>query len=256
MFKVKETYIINRTLAEVNSKFNKKHIIEYTISNILKERGKINVLEVGAGEGRASLELCKRFENENVEFYVVNKSRGHGILNEKTLLKTCKKYDIEIPKKLPKVHIENAENMSFQSNKFDFIFSVVAFIHIRDKFKALKEVYRVLKPSGKALIHLDSNSKFSKSKFYTPRINIIKDNKQLLLKDVLKPYKNVKLMSFINVDPRNKKRRLFSLFIEKRSKNLNFDFKLMKTLHIDRTKKGIFEGNRGGYVDTYLSFGR
>lgn len=43
-------------------------------------------------------------------------------------------------------------NIKFPSNEFDFVYTMGTIEHIPDYEKALKEIYRVLKPGGKAII--------------------------------------------------------------------------------------------------------
>jgi ubiquinone/menaquinone biosynthesis C-methylase UbiE len=43
--------------------------------------------------------------------------------------------------------------MPFESNSFDFIYCRAAFKNFSQPVQALKEMYRVLKPGGKAVIH-------------------------------------------------------------------------------------------------------
>ncbi|RJQ21537.1 MAG: class I SAM-dependent methyltransferase [Nitrospiraceae bacterium] len=50
--------------------------------------------------------------------------------------------------------IMDATEMTFESNSFDFIFSNVVFQHIDNLEGAVKEVNRVLKPSGIAAVHI------------------------------------------------------------------------------------------------------
>jgi ubiquinone/menaquinone biosynthesis C-methylase UbiE len=54
----------------------------------------------------------------------------------------------------------NVSNMPFQSNVFDFIICVLAFKNFKEPLKALKEMHRVLKLGGTALI-MDLNRKAS-----------------------------------------------------------------------------------------------
>lgn len=48
--------------------------------------------------------------------------------------------------------IENAEHLSFPDESFDFVYSYGVLHHSADPSKAFSEVYRVLKPNGKAVL--------------------------------------------------------------------------------------------------------
>jgi ubiquinone/menaquinone biosynthesis C-methylase UbiE len=47
----------------------------------------------------------------------------------------------------------NASSMPFESDSFDFIYCRAAFKNFSEPVQALKEMYRVLKPGGRAVIH-------------------------------------------------------------------------------------------------------
>ncbi len=50
--------------------------------------------------------------------------------------------------------IENAEKLSFADNTFDIVYSFGVLHHTPNPAKAIKEVFRVLKPNGKAIVML------------------------------------------------------------------------------------------------------
>lgn len=56
----------------------------------------------------------------------------------------------------------DVQNLSFKDNTFDTIISTFVFCTVPDPISGLKELRRVLKPSGKAIFleHMKSNSKF------------------------------------------------------------------------------------------------
>ncbi len=47
----------------------------------------------------------------------------------------------------------NASSMPFESNSFDFVYCRAAFKNFSEPVQAIKEMYRVLKPGGQAVIH-------------------------------------------------------------------------------------------------------
>jgi len=47
----------------------------------------------------------------------------------------------------------NASSMPFEANSFDFVYCRAAFKNFSEPVQALNEMYRVLKPGGKAVIH-------------------------------------------------------------------------------------------------------
>ena len=94
-------------------------------------------------------------------------------------------------------------NIPFCDNSFDFIFSYLAFRYLKDKLHGLKEVHRILKKGGMALIDLGGEIKESFSdngkesfkardeKGIVPSINIIletyRNDGQLLCDNISVP---------------------------------------------------------------------
>ena len=64
----------------------------------------------------------------------------------------------------------DAQNLSFDDNTFDTIISTFVFCIVPDPISGIKEIRRVLKPSGKAIFleHMKSNSKFINIPFIFP----------------------------------------------------------------------------------------
>ena len=61
--------------------------------------------------------------------------------------------------------LQDATNLSFENNSFDFIVMGFGLRNIKEEQKALNEIYRILKPNGKFL-HLDFNNKTFLNKIY------------------------------------------------------------------------------------------
>ncbi len=57
--------------------------------------------------------------------------------------------------------IENAEQLSFRDEQFDFVYSHGVLHHTPNPINAFNEVYRVLKPGGKAIIMLYHKHSFN-----------------------------------------------------------------------------------------------
>jgi len=100
------------------------------------------VLEVGVGVGTDLVQYAK------------NGARVSGIDLTKEAIKTTKKnfklrgleYDV--------LKTDDAEKLSFKDNSFDLVCSYGVLHHTPNTDKAIKEVYRVLKPKGKAIVLL------------------------------------------------------------------------------------------------------
>ncbi len=98
------------------------------------------VLEVAPGPGYLAIELAKLGKNK---------------LTGMDISRDC----VEIARKNAReegVDVEfregNVSSMPFQDNTFDFIVCTLAFKNFKEPLKALREMYRVLRPGGRALL--------------------------------------------------------------------------------------------------------
>ena len=98
------------------------------------------VLEVAPGPGYLSIELAKQ-GNYNVT----------GLDISKTFVDIAKTNALEARVKID-FKEGDSSNMPFGNESFDFIVCTAAFKNFTKPIKALNEMYRVLKPNGKALI--------------------------------------------------------------------------------------------------------
>ncbi len=128
------------------------------VKEIKKRAGKVKLLEIGCGKGILLLELRKKFSN--LELYGINLNRYHGVKEKKDFIKNAEENKISLTKKeksnLPKINFGDAgKKLPYKENSFDIIISNVSFVHIRNKARALEEIYRVLKIGGVAFISFD-----------------------------------------------------------------------------------------------------
>lgn len=108
-----------------------------------------SVLEIAPGAGYLSIELSK-----------LGNYKITGMDISSDLIEICKQNALGAGVKNINFQQGNALNMPFQANKFNFIICVLSFKNFKEPIKALKEMYRVLKPGGMALI-MDLNRKAS-----------------------------------------------------------------------------------------------
>ena len=99
-----------------------------------------NILEVAPGPGYLSIELA------NSAKYKVT-----GLEISKTFIEiaqnNAKKANVNVG-----FHHGNASDMPFEDKTFDFIICVAAFKNFSQPVEAIREMYRVLKPNGRACI--------------------------------------------------------------------------------------------------------
>ena len=107
-----------------------------------------SVLEIAPGAGYLSIELSK-----------LGKYKITGMDISKDLVQICIRNAEEAGVQID-FQQGNVSNMPFQSNVFNFIICVLAFKNFKEPLKALKEMHRVLKPGGIALL-MDLNRKAS-----------------------------------------------------------------------------------------------
>lgn len=105
------------------------------------------VLEVGVGSGR------------NLKYYSSN-SLVTGIDNSEGMLEEARKKARGMENVT--ILLMDAENLEFPDNSFDYVITTFVLCTIPDPVKALKEMRRVLKPSGEliALEHVYSSNLF------------------------------------------------------------------------------------------------
>lgn len=103
------------------------------------------VLEIGVGSGR------------NLKYYS-SKTQITGIDNSEGMLEKARKKAREM--KNVNLFIMDAEHLEFPDNSFDYVITTFVLCTVPDPVKALKEMRRVLKPSGEliALEHLHSSN--------------------------------------------------------------------------------------------------
>ncbi|AHF80772.1 class I SAM-dependent methyltransferase [Thermococcus paralvinellae] len=106
------------------------------------------VLEVGVGTGKNLPYYPKGVEVIGIDF-----SKG--------MLEKADRRRKELGLENVKLMLMDAQNLEFEDNTFDTVVSTFVFCTVPDPIKGLKEVYRVLKPGGKAIFleHMKSESK-------------------------------------------------------------------------------------------------
>ena len=113
--------------------------------------GNEKILEMGAGQGWASVILKNKYPNS----YVVASDLVPVALN------FCTNYEKLLNSYIDEKWAFNCRDIPFEDNQFDRIFTMAAFHHFgenNDYSKTLKEMVRVLKPQGKIMLLYEPSS--------------------------------------------------------------------------------------------------
>lgn len=155
-----------------------KNIHPFLLEEMIQERINLNrqlrektrVMEVGGGNGLAIMELKKKFPE--VEFYIINRRKTHGIYRREGLggaalaakLFTHEELeDIELPYLIFK-DLDYGSSIPYNDEKFDVIYSYNLLPRLKYKFEFISETLRILKEGGSSLhvglgdIHFYHNS--------------------------------------------------------------------------------------------------
>lgn len=108
------------------------------ISNMMHDARKIRILDVGCGTGEFAMKLKDYKKNASV----------YGLDISPHMINTAKaKFKGEIDFK-----IGDVEKMPYEDNFFDYLTCSHSFHHYPHKKRAVREMFRILKPKGKIMI--------------------------------------------------------------------------------------------------------
>jgi len=96
------------------------------------------VLEIGVGEGADHFQFIKN----GAKLYGIDLTPRHVFMTKKRL---------ELYSFKSNLLISDAENLPFQNNMFDLVYSCGVLFLVPDVQQAIDEIYRVLKPGGKVI---------------------------------------------------------------------------------------------------------
>ena len=118
------------------------------ISRELKLEGKERILEIGSGLGLLGKAIKKEVEGE-VEYYGLELAYNPAARSKENAIEPVQ---------------ANAVTLPFSRDSFDVVISTDVLEHISDEREAIREIYRVLKPGGKAFLVIadPSEGRFSK----------------------------------------------------------------------------------------------
>lgn len=148
-----------RGLREIERLLRAAGGVEAAVSALLAQRTPIDVLEVGFGHGRALLELAWRFRDDDVAFHGIDLGYKSGIGSREDLRAVARTYEI-VPEadvdgfELPDIHFYDATRLRLPDESVDLVVSAVTIRFMHDKAAFIEEVCRVLRPGGRAILHV------------------------------------------------------------------------------------------------------
>ena len=121
---------------------------------------KTRIMEIGIRNGQLLMTLKKKFPE--IEFYGINRNKSHDFYRRESFIQTALRYDIMTQSELENIDLpyvvfqdlDFGQDIPYDDNKFDLIFSQDVLRLIKYKFELLSEIMRILKPSGIS-IHTD-----------------------------------------------------------------------------------------------------
>lgn len=127
------------------------------VTDRIRQTGSVRILEAGCGRGLAMMGHCKRF-GDQVAVYGFNYSEHDGttaIMKQRAVeTGVCTPEEITaIP--LPEIrYCDASAPLPFESDSFDFIYSIASVYLYDDKVHFLQECNRILRPNGIARLSL------------------------------------------------------------------------------------------------------
>lgn len=170
------------------------------IADLLDRRQSLEVLEIGFGWGVALLELAWRFRGKNIAFYGVDIEEKPELSSPERIVAFAREHGI-IPEQqtdllnIPNLYFYDASTLAFNDESMDFIYSAVTIRFMRKKIEFIEDVARVLRPGGKALLHIgESNWSYPHTQIcdqriltpYTSRLILKYENELIPLTDYFK----------------------------------------------------------------------
>jgi len=162
----------------------------------------ISIVDIGSGVGRSLWELSKIFSKSNSDLtvtgiYLSGKPSKRSIFyNEEKRLEEVRKnpflvaqeFNINSKNKVvPKlINTDACRRTPIKSNSVDIIYSTNAFHFFEDKLGALKEMSRILKINGVAIVNIDrTDGGFWPPNLFFPRLRAYEGKKIVSMKKIL-----------------------------------------------------------------------
>jgi SAM-dependent methyltransferase len=146
------------------------------------------LLEIGFGDGHLLLDLRNRYEA--LELHGINRVPRSWMRDAESLRKIALDAGLLRPdeargRPLAHLHFYDAQQLHFGSSEIDVVVSQAAIPWVERKERLIEEVWRVLKPGGRALLNLDSLHPLHPEfmRFDAPRFQIFEGEKHVPLSE-------------------------------------------------------------------------
>jgi SAM-dependent methyltransferase len=107
-----------------------------------------SILEVGCGQGTDALYCCRLMDVGGS--YVGVDYSDRSVASARTSMQQYRNH----LRVIPEFSVGNAEKLEFEDDRFDCVVSIGVLHHTPDTERAVREVHRVLKPGGTAVVAL------------------------------------------------------------------------------------------------------
>lgn len=181
------TFSRSRGLVEFERLFPPGLVAE-TVANASGEP--VRVVEIGCGEGRLLLDVLRL--RPDVEAHGINKRPWPAMTGQASFRDAALRYDVftedELRRvRLPEAWFYDASELRFEDASVDLVVSQIAIPYVERKDLLLEEVWRVLRPGGRALLNIDSRGPGAPDfmRVETPRFVIHRDGAPLPLSTLL-----------------------------------------------------------------------
>jgi ubiquinone/menaquinone biosynthesis C-methylase UbiE len=153
----------NRNTVHIDQIFKATGGPAHFIAELLANHQSLHVLEVGFGWGIALLELAWRFRDRRVAFYGVDIEDKPELASREGIIAFACEQGI-VPQahaaelNVPQLHFYDAGTLQCDDESMDFIYSAVTIRFMKHKIAFIEEVARVLRPEGRALLHIGESN--------------------------------------------------------------------------------------------------
>jgi len=237
---------LSRTVEDLNAHFgiNLEMLIEDKIkdnSRNVSKVGNVSLLEIGYGKGNLLSKLSDCF-GANINLYGINYCG-------------MEKFDYAEKGYIKLFEYDAGECIRFGDESMDFVVSQYSFHYIKNKKRAIEEIWRVLRVGGEAYIHFDSSRDFYADflRLPTPRFVIYNKGHLFSTKTFFDKLNGAGYGLHLEKSFKNKEDTV--LLIQKTGRaalNINLELDEISTIDLRRLRKEAGDGHKWwGYRTVY-----